>query len=236
MFSTPMESHHENENEFVSAFTYHANKDIIPIRTKDNINLIKEHSNKNFCSTNSKKSLAVKRRWGRRKVVLQARKKSLPVGVDSLYSPITFDSKNTECNATSSKKRKVEDTNCSYNEDHSIITAPAAKKQKTISIRSIQTDGDYPITITTLRSYNPHVPAEDVTPCRYWELMVGMSKETEPLHIDNMMLKDSVKEQEKQNLIQGDQCLLEDHVKESQVLSELVQCVISEDGDFVDIY
>ena len=66
--------------------------------------------------------------------------------------------------------------------------------------------------------------------------MVGMSRETEPFDIDNMKLEDSVKEQEKQNLIQGDQCLLEDHVKESQALSEMVQCIISEDGDFVDIY
>ena len=51
-----------------------------------------------------------------------------------------------------------------------------------------------------------------------------------------MKLKDSVKEQEKQNLICGDQGFLEDNVKEAQALSELVQCVISEDGDFVDIY
>ena len=228
-----MESH--NEKEFDTAFRYHANKDIIYFKTKDDVNLIKDHSIKNVCSTNSKKALAVKRRSGRRKVVLQSRNQSLPVSVDALYSPITYISKNTEYITTPSKKRKFEDTSCSYNEDHSIITAPAAKKQKTITICSIQTDGDCPITIT-LKSYNPHVPAEDVTPRRYWELMLGMSQENEPLHTDNMKLKDCVKKPEEKNLIRGDQYLLEDHVKEAQALSELVQCVISEDGDFVDIY
>ena len=229
-----MESH--NEKEFDTAFRYHANNDIIHFKTKDDVNLIKDHSIKNVCSTNSKKALAVKRRSGRRKVVLQSRNQSLPVCVDALYSPITYISKNTEYINTPSKKRKFEDTSCSYNEDHSIITAPAAKKQKTITICSIQTDGDCPITITTLKSYNPHVPAEDVTPGRYWELMLGMSQENEPLHTDNMKLKDCVKKPEEKNLIRGDQYLLEDHVKEDQALSELVQCVISEDGDFVDIY
>ena len=229
-----MESH--NEKEFDTAFRYHANKDIIYFKTKDDVNLIKDHSIKNVCSTNSKKALAVKRRSGRRKVVLQSRNQSLPVCVDALYSPITYISKNTEYITTPSKKRKFEDTSCSYNEDHSIITAPAAKKQKTITICSIQTDGDCPITITTLKSYNPHVPAEDVTPGRYWELMLGMSQENEPLHTDNMKLKDCVKKPEEKNLIRGYQYLLEDHVKEAQALSELVQCVISEDGDFFDIY
>ena len=229
-----MESH--NEKEFDTAFRYHANKDIIHFKTKDDVNLIKDDSNKNVCSTNSKKALVVKRRWGRRKVVLQSHNQSLPVDVDALYSPITYNSKNTECITTPSKKRKFEDTYFSYNEDHSIITAPAAKKQKTITICSIQTDGDYPSTITTLRSYNPPVPAEDVTPGRYWELTLGMSRENESLHTDNMKLKHCVKKPEVKNLIRGDQYLLEDHVKEAQALSELVQCVISEDGDFVDIY
>ena len=168
-----MESHHEKE--FFSAFRYHANKDVIPINTKENVNLIKDHSNKNSCRSNTKKSLVVKRRWDRRKVVLQSCNKSLPVGIDSLCTPITYETKHTECFTTPSRKRKVEDTSCSYSEDHSIITAPSAKKQKTIAICSIQTDGDCPITITTLRSYNPHASAVDVTPGRYWELMVGMS-------------------------------------------------------------
>ena len=155
-----MESH--NEKEFDTSFRYHANKDIIHFKTKCDVNLIKDHLIKNICSTNSKKALAVKRRRGRRKVVLQSCNQSLPVSVDALYSPITYNSKNTECITTPSKKRKFEDTYCSYNENHSIITAPSAKKQKTITICSIQTDGDCPINITTLRSYNPHVSAEDL--------------------------------------------------------------------------
>ena len=61
-----------------------------------------------------------------------------------------------------------------------------------------------------------------------------MSRENESLHTDNMKLKHCVKKPEVKNLIRGDQYLLEDHVKEAQALSELVQCVISEDGDFVE--
>ena len=99
-----MESHHEKE--FASAFRYHANEDVIPINTKENVNLIKDHSNKNCCRSNTKKSLVVKRRWDRRKVVFQSCNKSLPVGIDSLFTPITYETKHTECFTTSSRKKE----------------------------------------------------------------------------------------------------------------------------------
>lgn len=64
----------------------------------------------------------------------------------------------------------------------------------------------------------------DVAPSRYWELMADKRKEALELSMkENKLLKLKYGV----NVLEQENCLLDDHVKEANVLSELVQGLVS---------